>query len=269
MTGAAMYAETQAQDLDDLVSRCAPLVKRIAYHLITRLPPSVQADDLIQAGMIGLLEASRHYDARQGASFETYAGIRIRGAMLDEVRKNNWVPRTLNRKMRQISEAIHEVEIAKGRDARDVEVADRLGVSLDEYHRVLRDASGRTVFGFDDLAAGGESLSEGLGEVIAGPLQEVEQEEFKQVLASALAGLPQRERMVMSLYYYEELNLREIGSVLGVSESRVCQIHSQSLLRLKARMSEWREPDGPSEGKRTAAQRPPGTPANTTRLPKY
>jgi len=244
MTSLALYAETKAEGRDDLVSRCAPLVKRIAYHLMTRLPPSVQADDLIQAGMIGLLEASRNYDASQGASFETYAGIRIRGAMLDEVRKNNWAPRTLNRKMRQIAEAIHEIETAEGRDARDVEVAQRLGISLDEYHRILRDASGRTVFGFDDLAAGAESITEGLTEPIAGPVDELESSEFKSALARCLASLPERERLVMSLYYYEELNLREIGAVLNVSESRVCQIHSQALARLKARMRDWREGEG-------------------------
>ncbi len=254
MTGAAKYVQTQGQDHDDLVSRCAPLVKRIAYHLMTRLPPSVQADDLIQAGMIGLLEASRNYDATQGASFETYAGIRIRGAMLDEVRKNNWAPRTLNRKMCEISEAIQEIETTEGRDARDAEVANRLGISLEDYHRILRDASGRTVFGFDDLSAGSESLSEGMGEGIAGPLQSLESDKFKHALAHSLGGLPERERMVMSLYYYEELNLREIGAVLEVSESRVCQIHSQALLRLRARMTEWRSESGRS-GKRKRSSR--------------
>ena len=166
-----------------------------------------------------------------------YAGIRIRGAMLDEVRKNNWAPRTLNRKMRQISEAIHAIEVTEGRDARDVEVAERLGVSLDDYHRTLRDASGRTIFGFDDLVAGDESLSEGLVDNIAGPLENLETNEFKDSLARVLAGLPERERMVMALYYYEELNLREIGAVLDVSESRVCQIHSQAVARMRSRMT--------------------------------
>ena len=235
--GAAIYAQSNPRMGDELIERSAPLVKRIAYHLMARLPPSVQVDDLIQAGMIGLLEASRNYDANQGASFETYAGIRIRGAMLDEVRKNNWAPRTLNRKMRQISEAIHAIEVTEGRDARDVEVAERLGVSLDDYHRTLRDASGRTIFGFDDLVAGDESLSEGLVDNIAGPLENLETNEFKDSLARVLAGLPERERMVMALYYYEELNLREIGAVLDVSESRVCQIHSQAVARMRSRMT--------------------------------
>ncbi len=249
--GAAIYAQSKTLDQDDVVERSAPLVKRIAYHLMARLPPSVQVDDLIQAGMIGLLEASRNYDATQGASFETYAGIRIRGSMLDEVRKNNWAPRTLNRKMRQISEAIHAIEGIEGRDARDAEVANRLGISLDEYHRILRDASGRTVFGFDDLVSGDESLSESLVDSFAGPLEEFEMAEFKGSLAGALSGLPDRERMVMSLYYYEELNLREIGAVLDVSESRVCQIHSQALFRLRSRMTEWRKEETGREPSKT------------------
>ena len=249
--GAAIYAQSKNRDQDDLVERSAPLVKRIAYHLMARLPPSVQVDDLIQAGMIGLLEASRNYDASQGASFETYAGIRIRGSMLDEVRKNNWAPRTLNRKMRQINQAIHEIEIIEGRDARDIEVANHLGISIDEYHRTLRDASGRTVFGFDDLVAGDESLSESLVDGIAGPLEALETVEFKGSLAGALSGLPERERMVMALYYFEELNLREIGAVLDVSESRVCQIQSQALLRLRSRMTEWRKEETRQDGSKT------------------
>ena len=237
MKGASMYTENSGQDQDQLVERCAPLVKRIAFHLVSRLPPSVQADDLIQSGMIGLLEASRNYDPSQGASFETYAGIRIRGAMLDEVRKNNWAPRTLNRKMRAITDATASIEAEQGRDARDVEIANRVGIGLEEYHRILRDANGRTVFGFDDLVSGGESISEGFGEGIAGPMEELETDESKRCVAEALSGLPERERLVMALYYYEELNLREIGAVLDVSESRICQIHSQAVIRLQTRLS--------------------------------
>ena len=241
MTGLAIYTETQAQDPEDLVTRHAPLVKRIAYHLMGRLPPSVQADDLIQAGMIGLLEASRNYDSNQGASFETYAGIRIRGAMLDEIRKSDWAPRSLHRKVRQVTEAMRAIEVEEGRDARDAEVAEKLGISIDEYHRILKDASGHKVFSFEDLVSGAESVSEGMGETIPGPLEELEASDFKRCLGRAVAGLPEREQLVMALYYDEELNLREIGAVLNVSESRVCQIHSQALLRLRGRMGEWRK----------------------------
>ncbi len=241
MNGLAMYVENQAGEQDELITRYAPLVKRIAYHLMSRLPPNVQADDLIQAGMIGLLEAARNYDRSQGASFETYAGIRIRGSMLDEIRKSDWTPRSLHRKVRQVSEAIRSIESEEGRDARDVEVAKRMGLSLEEYHQVLQDASGHKVFSLEDLPVGEESVTESLSGESKGPLDFLEMDKFREGLAKAVSGLPERERLVMSLYYDEELNLREIGAVLGVSESRVCQIHGQALMRLKARMSAWRE----------------------------
>jgi RNA polymerase sigma factor for flagellar operon FliA len=240
MNGLAMYVETQVGAQDEVVLRYAPLVKRIAYHLMTRLPPSVQADDLIQAGMIGLIEAARNYDATQGASFETYAGIRIRGSMLDEIRKSDWTPRSLHRKVRQVSEAIRSIERDEGRDARDVEVAKRLGISLEEYHQILQDASGHKVFSLEDLPVGEDSVAEGLSGPTRGPLEAIEMEKFREALADAIDTLPERERLVMSLYYDEELNLREIGAVLGVSESRVCQIHGQAMMRLKSRMADWR-----------------------------
>ncbi len=240
MSGVALYAEASSMSQEDLVTRHAPLVKRIAYHLMSRLPPSVQADDLIQAGMIGLLEAARNYDASQGASFETYAGIRIRGSMLDEIRKCDWAPRSLHRKVRQVAEVVREVEATHGRDAKDSEVAERMGITLEAYHQILQDASGHKIFSMEELVAGAESVSEGMCESIAGPLDELERGEFKRSLAAAISGLPEREQLVMALYYDEEMNLREIGAVLGVSESRVCQIHGQALLRLKSRMSDWR-----------------------------
>lgn len=244
MNGVAAYRATVESGSaglgqNELVERYAPLVKRIAYHLRARLPSCVQVDDLIQSGMIGLLDAARNYDPSQGASFETYAGIRIRGAMLDEIRKGDWAPRSLHRKVREIARVVEEVEREQGRDARDAEVAERLGVSLDDYYQTLQDASGHRVLSFEDLPTRDETLSEGLTEGIPEPAANLEREHFRDALARAIAGLPERERLVMSLYYDEELNLRETGEVLGVSESRVCQIHSQALIRLRARMSEW------------------------------
>jgi RNA polymerase sigma factor for flagellar operon FliA len=227
------------QNQDELVRKQAPLVKRIAYHLMSRLPPTVQVDDLVQSGMIGLLEASRNYDASQGASFETYAGIRIRGAMLDEIRKGDWAPRSLHRKVREISRVVAEIEAETGRDARDGEVAARLNMDLDAYYQTLQDATSHKVFSFEDLPSKDDIISEGLYERIPEPSENVEKEKFKNALAQAIASLPERERLVMSLYYREELNLRETGEVMGVSESRVCQIHSQALVRLKARMVDW------------------------------
>ena len=228
---------------DEIVTKHAPLVKRIAYHLMSRLPPSVQADDLIQAGMIGLLEASRNYDAGQGASFETYAGIRIRGAMLDEIRRNDWAPRSVHRKARKLADAVRQIENRERRDARDHEVARELNMSLDEYHQVLQDASGYLVMSFDDLGVDEDSIGPELADRAPGPVDRVQNDAFKRSLSDAIASLPDRERLVMTLYYDEELNLREIGAVIGVSESRISQIHSQALIRLQARLGRWLDND--------------------------
>jgi len=230
----AQYTASHQHEPDDLVARHADLVRRIAGHLLGRLPASVQADDLIQAGLIGLLEAARNYDASQGASFETYAGIRIRGAMLDEIRRNNWAPRSVYRKSRQVAEAIRRVEHRLGRDAADAEVARELGLSLNDYHELLRQAAGHSLFSLEEV---GEADMEARG--TGSPLERLQREDFRRALAQAIETLPKRERLVLSLYYDEELNLREIGAVLGVSESRISQIHSQAVLRLQARMRNW------------------------------
>lgn len=237
-----MYNKAQAQDSQhQLIERYAPLVKRIAYHLLARLPASVQVDDLMQAGMIGLLEAAKKYDGSKGASFETYAGIRIRGAMLDEVRKGDWAPRSVHRNTRMVSDAIRTIEARTGRDAKDQEVAAELQLSLEDYYGILGDTLGSRLFSFDDLMQDGDhgGLQEDSSNH-SGPLHGLVDERFQSALAEAIANLPERERLVLSLYYDEELNLKEIGEVLGVSESRVSQLHSQCAARLRARLSEWR-----------------------------
>ncbi|MCW8906282.1 MAG: RNA polymerase sigma factor FliA [Sedimenticola sp.] len=239
MNGLATYTSIQEMDADTLVNRHAPLVKRIAYHLMNRLPPNVQADDLIQAGMIGLLEASRNYDPSQGASFETYAGIRIRGAMLDEIRRSDWTPRSVHRKARMVADAMRSIENEQGRDARDVEVAEVLDMDLVQYHRILQDAAGCRIFSIEELQAVGELPFDSSSGDGIGPYEGMQKDAFKKSLAEAIAGLPERERLVIGLYYDEEMNLREIGQVLGVSESRVCQIHSQATLRLRSRLADW------------------------------
>ncbi len=238
MNGHAMYSAVAYQGDDDVVVRYASLVKRIAHHLASRLPPSVQLEDLIQSGMIGLLEAARQYDASQGASFQTYAGIRIRGAMLDEMRRLDWTPRSVHRKGRDVAEAIRAVEHRTGRDARDHEVAEVMGISVAEYHQILQDVSTSRVFSIDqeDPNTGESHEPAGNG---PGPLNILQGEDFQQELAQAIRELPERERLVMALYYDEELNLREIGEVLGVSESRVSQIHGRIMLKLRGRLAEW------------------------------
>ena len=239
MSGYAMYSNIDNHYTDELVVKHAPLVKKIAYHLMGRLPANVQVEDLIQAGMIGLLEAVKNYDATQGASFETYAGIRIRGSMLDEVRSGDWTPRSVHRKQRELVEAMRKVENRKGCDAKDYEIAEELGVTLNDYHRILADASGARIFSLDGPSDNSEMHENTTVSGDDGPLQYLQKDKFKEALAESIAGLPEREALVMALYYDEELNLREIGEVIGVSESRVCQIHGEALIRLRTRMTEW------------------------------
>ncbi|UTW46351.1 RNA polymerase sigma factor FliA [bacterium SCSIO 12696] len=235
MTGAAAYADHCKQQQEQLLQQHLPLVRRIAHHLMARMPAEVDVNDLIQVGMIGLLEAAKNYTASQGASFQTYASIRIRGSMLDELRRSDWTPRSVQRKARQVATAIREVEGQQGRSASDTEVAHQLGVTIDEYHNMLRDTAVCRITGFDDQPLGQDVAVDDS----SSPLQQLQQTGFKESLAEAIKQLPEREQLVMSLYYDEELNLREIGEVLGVSESRVCQIHSQALSRLRSRMGEW------------------------------
>jgi RNA polymerase sigma factor for flagellar operon FliA len=236
-SGAAMYPNGQSRS--ELVEHHAALVKRIAYHLIARLPATVDVEDLMQAGMIGLLDASHQFDASQGASFETYAGIRIRGAMLDEIRRNDWAPRSVHKKAREISEKMHEIEQRTGRNAKDTEVADAMGLSIQDYHQHLHDASGHQLFSLEDFTDSDESVAHPISGQMISPDEETHNDNFQQALAEALDTLPERERLLMSLYYNDELNLKEIGEVLGVSESRVSQIHSQTVLRLRAKLRDW------------------------------
>ncbi|KTC86400.1 RNA polymerase sigma factor FliA [Legionella brunensis] len=238
MDALAAYSKVNQQTQEMLVKTHALMVKRIAHHLLGRLPYSVQLDDLVQAGMLGLLEAVRHYDATKGASFETYAGIRIRGHMLDEVRRNDWVPRSVYRNARMISEAVKKVENRLGRDAKDHEVASELNLSLDEYYEILKDSAGSQLYGFDDLGVTDDILKIDTGNASTEPHINVLQEDMVNQLSQIIDSLPEKERLVLSLYYEQDLNLKEIGEVLGVSESRVSQIHSQATLRIKSRLPE-------------------------------
>ena len=238
MNGHAMYAEVENLGADDQIVRHAPLVKRIAYHLLNRLPPTVQIDDLVQAGMVGLLEAASNFDPDMGASFETFAGIRIRGSMIDEIRRSDWTPRSVHRKFRSVADAIRRIENETGEDARDADVAKALGISLSEYHQILIDSSSSRIYSIETMEdntqdAGLPSSSESM------PDEALSQDEYQRQLAESIRVLPEKEQLVMSLYYDDELNFREIGEILEVTESRICQLHGQALLRIKSRMSEW------------------------------
>lgn len=223
-----------------LVERHAPLVKRIALHMMARLPASVQLDDLIQSGMIGLIEAGKKFDGGKGASFETYAGIRIRGAMLDEIRRGDWTPRSVHRNGRLIANTIAELEAELGRDVKDTEVAEKLDITLDEYHHMINEVSSGKIIGIEDLGVSEDVIvTEGGEEGENQPFEGMASAAFQKALASTIASLPEREALVLSLYYDDELNLREIGEVLSVSESRVSQIHSQAMVRVKSRMQAW------------------------------
>ncbi|MGK0440705.1 MAG: RNA polymerase sigma factor for flagellar operon FliA [Pseudohongiellaceae bacterium] len=234
-----MYSEVESISQDEVVERYAPLVKRIAHHILARMPASVQVDDLIQAGLIGLLEAARNYDTSKGASFETYAGIRIRGSMIDDVRRGDWAPRSVHRNARMVAEGIQTIEHRTGRDANDQEVADELGIPIENYYKITRDSASSKLFSYDELISGDDKPGEQLSSDAINPLDGIERQALRENIAECISQLPERERIVLALYYDEELNLKEIGLVLGVSESRVSQIHSQATLRLRARMTGW------------------------------
>jgi RNA polymerase sigma factor for flagellar operon FliA len=235
-----MYAKT-GQEKNQYVVQYAPLVKRIAYHLMARLPASVQVDDLIQVGMIGLLDAVSNYDDTQGAQFETYAVQRIRGAMLDELRQCDWLPRSARKTLRQIETAMNVLEQRECRAPTEREVADELHVSLDGYQQMLLDARGCQLLHYEDLQGGEDEdfFERHCADDSAEPLTKLQDGRFRAKLIEAISILPEREKLMMAMYYEEELNLREIGEVLGVSESRVCQLHSQAMARLRSKLKEW------------------------------
>ena len=235
-----MYTASGTLDRDQLAKHYAPLVKRIAYHLMAKLPASVQVEDIIQNGMLGLLDAMSRYEEGLGAQFETYAVQRIRGAMLDGLRENDWLPRSLRRDMRRIETAIHTLEQQKGRQPTEGELAESLGMPLPDYQKMLQEARGYQLVYFEDFTDGDDDDyldRHSVGTEDLDPLERLLDKNMRDVLVRAIGDLPDREKTVMGLYYEEDLNLREIGEILGVSESRVCQLHSQAIARLRSRIA--------------------------------
>ena len=237
-----MYTAQGTLDKSKQVDQYIPLVRRLAHHLIAKLTASVQIDDLIQAGLIGLMDAITRFEEGQGAQFETYASQRIRGSMLDELRSADWMPRGVRQAQRKIETATLKAEQKLGRSATEKEIAEVLGVSLDEYQEMLFDSRGASLVFYDDYADDGDG--EGYldrqigGDEEANPLEMLGDQRFRENLIQAIEDLPEREKMLMGLYYEQELNFREIAAVLGVTESRVCQLHTQAVSRLKAKLRE-------------------------------
>ena len=226
-------------ELDELVASHRDLVVRIAYHLVSRLPATVEVGDLIQAGMIGLLQAASSFRSDRNASFSTYAGIRIRGAILDELRRGNWTPRSVNRATRQIAEAARRVETTTGMAATPAEVAASMGITVERYFKLADDAVACRLVSFESGSLDDEDRATGFSEPYEpGPETQLEQASRQEAVVAAIEGLPERMRLVLALYYDEELTLREIGEVLGVTESRVCQLHREALKRLQAVLEE-------------------------------
>ncbi|UTH75031.1 RNA polymerase sigma factor FliA [Chromobacterium sp. IIBBL 290-4] len=237
------YAAAASASAEIDVEAHAPLVRKLASIMIARLPASVELGDLIQVGMIGLIEAARLFDPNQGVLFETFASQRIRGAMLDELRREDWLPRQARRNSRQIEEAISRLEQQHGRSPLESEIAAEMGIELDQYQDMLGECKGTTLLHFEDFSGDDEGIHNPVANIAdddaPDPLASLSDDSFRQQLVSAIKFLPEREQLVMALYYEQELNLKEIGAVLGVTESRVCQLHSQAVARLRTKLKDW------------------------------
>jgi RNA polymerase sigma factor for flagellar operon FliA len=241
-----MYTVKGKADKNHLLTEHMPLVKRLAHHMKAKLPPSVEVDDLVQAGMMGLLDAINRYEDNHGAQFETYAVLRIRGAMLDELRNSDWMPRSTRQNMRKVETAMNELQQRLGRPPSESEVAKALKLSLADYQEMLSDGGGHQLVYYEDFRGDDDdgSFLDRYAVDDEDPLRSLLDTDFRQAVIDAIEALPPREKMLMGLYYEEELNLKEIGAVMGVSESRVSQLHTQAVARLRAALREqlWTGP---------------------------
>lgn len=223
-------------DCEPLLQRFAPLVSRLARQLVAKLPSCVELDDIVQAGMIGLMDAARRFNEGQGAQFETFATQRVRGAMLDELRQNDWAPRTVRRTQRALDAALHALEQRLGRAPFEREVAAELGLELAEYREMLVEARSGQVVSYEESEENddGETVARYSADASEEPPSRYEDRRLREALVAAIERLPERERQLMGLYYEQDLNFREIAAVLGVTESRICQMHTQAVARLRA-----------------------------------
>ena len=237
-----MYTAKGRLDSGSLLKQFSPLVRRLAHQMIAKLPANVEIDDLIQVGMIGLNDALARFDPSQGVQFETFATQRIRGAMLDELRGSDWMSRGDRRHQRTIETAVHKLEQKLGRAPSETEIAAEMGMKLTEYQELLGKVRGTQLVYLEDMSGddGDEDfLDRHMVDADANPLGRLSDRKMREALVAAIENLPQREQYVMSMYYEHDMNLKEIAAVLGVTESRVCQLHSQSIARLRTRMREW------------------------------
>jgi RNA polymerase sigma factor for flagellar operon FliA len=238
-----MYTAKGQLDAGALLKQYSPLVRRLAHQMIAKLPANVELDDLIQVGMIGLSDALSRFDAAQGVQFETFATQRIRGAMLDELRGNDWMSRGDRRHQRSIEAAVHKLEQRHGRAPSEGEIAREMGLTLTAYQELLGKVRGTQLIYLEDMS-GDEGDDDYLdrhvaAESVANPIERLQDQRMREALVEAIKNLPEREQYVMSMYYEHDMNLKEIAAVLGVTESRVCQLHSQSIARLRTRLRAW------------------------------
>jgi len=238
-----MYTAHGKSDKNHLLNEHAPLVKKLAHQMKAKLPPSVEVDDLVQAGMIGLLDAVNRYEDTHGAQFETYAVQRIRGAMLDELRNSDWLPRSMRQNMRKIEVAMSTLQQKLGRPPTESEVAKQLKLPLAAYQEMLADGGGHQLVYYEDFRNSDDDghdsfLDRYCVDDSNDPLKALMNTGFRQAVIDSINALPEREKVLMGLYYEQEMNLKEIGAVMGVSESRVCQLHSQAISRMRAYLRE-------------------------------
>jgi RNA polymerase sigma factor for flagellar operon FliA len=234
------YTAKGQLDRNALIKQYQPLVRRLAHHMMVKLPANVQVDDLIQVGLIGLSEALTRYEAAQGVQFETFATQRIRGAMLDELRENDWMSRGSRKSQKDIEQALRRLEHQLGRSPLESEIAVELGMTLADYQTLLGKVRGTQLVYLEDMSRSHEDddsfLDRHVADSDADPVNMLRDHRLREALVAAIKNLPEREQFIMSMYYEQDMNLKEIAAVLDVTESRVCQLHSQSIARLRAKM---------------------------------